>query len=378
MSWYDAIPGAHTVVHAVEHPLDTAHSLVRGSTDALGITNPNPADISQSPDVQAQRQFRDQLLAQYGVQQPKTAQQISASPVLAKQLEQGASDQSRAVANQNLTGLQGVANGTESTAADALLRQGTDQAAKNATGLAAAYSAQNPGMALRQGLAASNQAYAQAASTAGIQKANEQAQARGQIGTLADAMRGQDLSAATQNQNTWTDTQKTNAANDLNAQQANQTAGLNQQSINNNYQLGLAQATQNSLGAPVGAVQQNQQNQTAANAANQQSTGAFLTALGGIAKSDLAAKDDVKPASFADALGSTVHGVTFKYKPGHEDGAEHAGVIAQDLEKVFPGVVSRGADGMRRVDTRHLSLATTGIVAELAKRLKAVEQRKAA
>lgn len=364
-SWYDQIPGVSNVAGVIKgDPVEAltgpAKAWAGDVNGAAGLNN--PADISQSPDVAAQRQFRDQLMAQYGAYQPKTEQTVSATPLNTAQ-----SDQARGVAMQNITGLQGVANGTTSTAADALLQRGTDAAARQATGLAAQYSRQNPGAALRMGLAAGNDAAAQAASTMAAQKANEQAQARGQIGTFADAVRGADNTVAQSNQ-----------TNDFNTQKANQDANLTQQNTNNQFQLGLANATQNSLGAPVNALQQNQQNQATATANRNQFWGNMLTAGGSAAKlSDRASKKDVKPISLVDALSKHVHGVTYQYKSGMEDEGEHAGVIAQDLEKALPGAVSKGPDGMKRVDTGHTALATVGVVAELAKRLKALEERRA-
>jgi len=93
--------------------------------------------------------------------------------------------------------------------------------------------------------------------------------------------------------------------------------------------------------------------------------------------SDKRSKDGVRDKSMADALGKEVHGVTFEYKPGLGDDKTHFGVIAQELAKVIPGVVDRGApDGLLKVQTGPLTTANTALISELARRIKALEDRR--
>ena len=335
---------------------------VRGVTNALGVTSPNPEDVSKGPDAEAARQFATKLRDQYSNLTPGQV-----APIQATTLDQTQANQARGIAAGNLGALQGVASGATPTAADALLTRGTDEGARAATGLAAAYSRGNPGLALRAGLAGSENIYAKAAATAAEQKANEQAAARAQIGQLADAMRNADLSAASFN---------AGAANNVSA--ANQKAALEQQQINNQQQLGLGNLAANATTTPLSAAQANEKLQFEANKANQEATGSLWTGAGKAltALSDKRAKERIRTSKLADALGKEVRGVTFEYKAeSGEAPGKHAGVIADDLERVVPGVVTRGKDGMRVVDTGHLSLANTGIIAELAKRLKKVENR---
>jgi hypothetical protein len=391
--------------------LSAPKDLIHGVTDTLGMTHDPSVTPGQGADTAQQKAFRDQLMAQYTANQGKVAPTVTGSNVNATPLDQTQANQARAAGMANLGGLQGIASGATKTAADSLLTQGTDQAAKNAAGLAAAYSARNPGAALRQGLAASNNAYAQAASQAGIQKAQEQAAARGQIGQFAGAMQGQDLGAAEANQRNNFQSQQLNQANALQAQGMNQGANLQQQSVNNQFQLGLAGATGNAINAPVASdlgqsAQVNQVNQANGAVTGQvigavASGGASALANGATGSpgsgattlqapqgpddiyrltSDARAKKNIKPvsSSLADAYGENVHAVTYQYKPGEGDGGAHTGLTAQDVEKVDPNIVSEDARGVKGIDIRHLSASNTGVIAELARRIRALEEGRAA
>lgn len=359
--WGKLKSAGSSVVNAVEHPLDTIHGAVQGTTNALGLTNPTPASPANSPDAQAARDFAAQLRARYMAGGGGVAPAVA--PVA---LDQAQADQARAASVGNIQDLQGVASGATRTAADSLYQQGTDEAAARARGLAAAYSRANPGAALRAGLGAADQAQAQATSGAAIQKANEQAAARGQLGTFAGAVRGADLDAASKNQ-----------ATGMQAQQLNQNADLQEQQINNQNQLGFATAAANETNAPIAAQIANQTNTIANNKANQEGTGSFYTGLSSAILSDERTKTNVRPRSLADALAEKVHGVSYQYsKESGEAPGQHVGVIAQDLEKALPGVVAKDKAGMRRVDTSHLTMANTGALAEIAKRLRALESRR--
>jgi hypothetical protein len=349
---------------------DAWNSIAGGAKDLYGwakhaIAPSTPASPADSIDAQNAR-----TLAQaFGDR--SNARPVAAGVVNGTPLNQAQADQARALETSNIGDLQGVASGATPTAADAMLTRGSDAAAAQARGLAAAYSRQNPGAALRSGLAAGNQAQLATAAQAAQQKAEEQAQARGQIGSLTQGMRQADLSAASANQN-----------NALEAQKANQGADLQAEGLNNQYQLGFGNLQAQETNAPIAAQIANQNAAVQTNKQNQEGFGAVTNLIGGglgsLAKlSDKRAKTNVKRKSFADAMGDKVHGVTFEYKPEH-GGEKHEGVIAQEVEEVFPGAVKKGADGLRRVDTGHLTLASAGALAEMNRRLRKLEDRGAA
>lgn len=308
-----------------------AGDLKKGVGDVITAVDP-----SQSADAQTSRDFGSQLRGAYAGFQPAAAPALNTTTLNADQATQRA----------NIARETGIANGTAPTAGDALLQQGTDQAAKNAAGLAAQYSAQNPGMALRQGLAASNNAYAAAAAPAAQLKSQEQQTAMGAIQGAGASLAGQDTTAAG----------------------ADQQAKIATNAQNNQQQLGLGTLAANQTNAPLNT-------DIAGAQAKAQLLGAGTSGLGALLASDKRVKKDVKKKSFVDAMADKVHGVTFTYKPEH-GGTKHAGVIAQDIEKVFPGVVAKGNDGVKRVDTGHAALATMGVVSELARRLKEIEGKK--
>lgn len=318
-----------------------------------------PADPSKSTDADNARTLASAFGARVN-QRPVAAGVVNGTP-----LDQAQANQARSLATSNIADLQGVASGATPTAADAMLTRGSDAAAARARGLAAAYSRQNPGAALRSGLAAGTQAQLATAAQAAQQKAEEQAQARGQIGSLAQGVRQADLSAASANQN-----------NSLDAAKANQGADLQAEGLNNQYQLGFGNLQAQETNAPLNAAIANSQLQEKYNESGQQLAGGVINGVTGFASklSDKNAKTKVKRKSFADAMGDKVHGVTFEYKPEH-GGEKHEGVIAQEVEEVFPGAVKKGADGLRRVDTSHLTLASAGVLAEMNRRLRKLEAK---
>lgn len=84
--------------------------------------------------------------------------------------------------------------------------------------------------------------------------------------------------------------------------------------------------------------------------------GATTVGAAAVTKSDKRAKEDIEPAGDADldALANAVAKsvATFKYKRGEGPAGEHAGVMAQDLERTRLGsaVVSETDDGSKGVD----------------------------
>jgi hypothetical protein len=77
--------------------------------------------------------------------------------------------------------------------------------------------------------------------------------------------------------------------------------------------------------------------------------GRLWTAQGALAGSDLRLKHDI--ATIPGALGklSALRGVTYRWNDAPEQG-EQAGVVAQEVEAVFPQVVADGPDGMKGVN----------------------------
>ena len=88
----------------------------------------------------------------------------------------------------------------------------------------------------------------------------------------------------------------------------------------------------------------------------------------------------MRRSDLADAIGKGVHGVTYTYKKSEGDDQDpHFGVLADHLSKVMPGVVKKDpGSGMLAVDTGHLSLGNTAVLAELARRIKDLESQRSA
>jgi hypothetical protein len=82
--------------------------------------------------------------------------------------------------------------------------------------------------------------------------------------------------------------------------------------------------------------------------------GASVTAPAYYHSSDERLKTDIHPIHAALGKLLAIKGVTFDWK---KDGRPDMGVIAQDVAKVFPNVVSRGADGKGMMAVEYDSLA---------------------
>jgi hypothetical protein len=353
-------------------------SLLSPITNALGITSNAPPSAEQSESAKLARSYAQDAMQKANNFTRYQPGQVAAPTVQAQNLDQTQANQARDVTQQNIADLQGVASGRTPTAAEVMFGRGSDAARAQAMGTAAALSRNNPGQALRAGLQAGNQAQMQATGAAAQQKAEDMANARTQIGALANAMRGQDLGAAQANQNAQNQIGQFNAQQGMNAQQLNQGAGLQANQQNNQYQLGEQQIGAGLTTAPLQAAITNQQVQQQNNQANQAGVGGLVTTLDGIL-SDERAKKNVRPRALADAYAKDVRGVTFEYKPevAPSDGPE-TGVIAQDVEKVVPTAVGNGPGGLKVIDTRKLTTANTAAIGELARRLRRVEGRGAA
>jgi len=255
----------------------------------------------------------------------------------------GAQDQTRGQQEQSLGQLQAAAAGQVPSAAEQQLKRQTAVDTARQFGLASALRGHSPGSALRTASEGAASITGQANNDAATLRANEQANARGQLAGALQGVRGQDIT---------------------------------QQQTNDAWRKALLDAQIAASGQSAGTVASEQAAEAARAAAATQKQGGFLSAGGSIigALSDERAKKNIKPKTLADALADGVHGVEFIYRPGADDGGKHVGVIAQEVERVIPGVVKKDATGMRRVDSRHLTNANTAAISELARRLRDLEE----
>ena len=118
------------------------------------------------------------------------------------------------------------------------------------------------------------------------------------------------------------------------------------------------------------------------------STVASTTTDGGGAwsvASDERLKKEVRPLEQALARLLKLHGVTYEYKNPeaiHELPGQQTGMIAQEVEKVFPEWVETGRDGMKRLSVRGFEALAVEALRELRNekdaQLSAMEKRLAA
>lgn len=138
-----------------------------------------------------------------------------------------------------------VAEGTAPSAAQALLRQSTDESIGAQLGLAATLQGNTPGLALRSGLSGAANALAKSGSAMAALRAQEQETGRAGFLTAATGIRTGDIQIAQSNQTK----DLTTAANNLTAQidvlKANQQAALDAGKVNvaNDLQAQIATAT---------------------------------------------------------------------------------------------------------------------------------------
>jgi hypothetical protein len=263
--------------------------------------------------------------------------------------DRGLGAQTREQQEQSIQGLTDAANGVVPSAAELQLKKQSGIDAARQYGLAAALQGNNPAAALRQASLGAAQVAGTTNQDAATLRANEQANARNALAATLGNVRSADQGAVN--------------------------TDVNQQGT-------LTQGQLTSQGQGVTSTGQKLTAETEKEKADAARAGALIGAGGTAAAtllSDKRAKKDIVKASLADALGKGVHGVTFEYAVPEEDGTgPHFGVLAQELEKTVPGVVVKRPDGMRMVDTGHLSLANTAVLSELAARLMDIEKKQGA
>jgi hypothetical protein len=96
--------------------------------------------------------------------------------------------------------------------------------------------------------------------------------------------------------------------------------------------------------------------------------GRLYTDQGSLAGSDVRLKKNVK--SVCGALGkiTSLRGVNFQWKNAGDDPSEQLGLIAQEVEPVFPEIVTTGPNGMKAINY-------SGLVAPLVEAIKELEKK---
>jgi len=95
--------------------------------------------------------------------------------------------------------------------------------------------------------------------------------------------------------------------------------------------------------------------------------GKLWTAQGSLAGSDARLKKDIKTLHGALNKITSLRGVNFKWENSHQNLSEQLGLIAQEVEPIFPELVTTGPDGMKAINY-------SGFVAPLIEAIK--EQQK--
>jgi hypothetical protein len=144
------------------------------------------------------------------------------------------------------------------------------------------------------------------------------------------------------------------------ANQGNAKAGLGLQGAGLQGQIGVGQQ-----GAGTQAMQ-----------ANQQAGQGFWSGVGGLATaalglSDRNAKEGIQQAQVIDRAALRIKPVRFRFKEG---GGENVGVIAQDVEKVFPENVTETPAG-KAIDLAKQTGTNTAMLMEAINRLRDLERR---
>jgi hypothetical protein len=290
----------------------------RAATDKLGITNPDPEDLSKGPDAARLRDAADTFMGQYKTLTPGVVPGTARGP------------QGDALAYATA-----AAKGAVPSAAEAMFRKSTDENVANQLGMAATLQGSRPGLAMRAGLQGAQRAIGASAADAAALRANEMATGRSQLIQAANAMRAGDQG---------------DVGNTLQGRQidANREANLGRLSLD---------ATKAPYDAAVGA----QQNQIRNDAANQSAIGGMLGPAAYLLKSDETTKTDVHASpEMADEFLRSLEPKTYKYKDPSAMGSSpgtHLGVIAQDLA----GGTTTGPDGKKWISADVIGRVLAGL-----------------
>jgi hypothetical protein len=238
--------------------------------------------------------------------------------------------------------------GNGPSVAENQLRRATDQNVQQTAGLIASQRGMNPALAARIAAGAGARASQDVAGQAATLRAQEQIAARGQLGDVLNQM-GQGATSITGTAGTLQNAQNTGRIQNtlgregINAGVAagNQGADLEAQRINAGVAAGNQQANLDAqrINAGVGANNAEYQSRV---------TGGLLSGAGaalGSVFSDERVKRDV--VRHADEVIPGVPRATFEYRG--QPGVEYEGVIAQDVERVAPGLVGETREGVKVV-----------------------------
>ena len=108
-----------------------------------------------------------------------------------------------------------------------------------------------------------------------------------------------------------------------------------------------------------------------------------VRANGVVLTSDARFKQQVRPLGGALAAVQALRGVRYTWnalgiRHGGQAGAEQVGVLAQELEKVFPELVSTGADGYKAVNYAQLTPVLIEAIKEQQQQIEALQAQNAA
>jgi hypothetical protein len=303
--------------------------------------------------------------------------------VQAAQAQMGADPRNMGQREQSIQLLSDAAMGQMPSRAEQMLQEQTDQAI-------GAYKAQllgDPNMnpALAQKMAGQNaaQMQAQAGRQMGQLRADEMAQARGQLAGAVQGFQGQDLQRAGQEQQlNLANMQATNQMGQFNAGNVMQAHQLAEEMRNRGFGQDLAesQGMREFESTKLQKYMADQNAAASAAAGKRQMLGASisgLATLGAAAFSDQTLKEDIKKgdgeiSEFLDALNA----YKFKYKNKDIGDGDYTGFMAQDAEKSRVGkeMVIDTPIG-KAIDTKRALMTALASAAHLNKRIKKLEKR---
>lgn len=94
--------------------------------------------------------------------------------------------------------------------------------------------------------------------------------------------------------------------------------------------------------------------------------------------SDARLKKDIAAIPYALSSIEKLEGVTYHWKDPAKDQKQQLGLIAQNVEKVFPQAVNTDASGFKSVAYQNLVAPIINAIKELAARLRSVESQQSA
>lgn len=88
--------------------------------------------------------------------------------------------------------------------------------------------------------------------------------------------------------------------------------------------------------------------------------------------------DEDTMESYADYIRNyyyTYKDIAKDVDPSIDTEQEHLGPMAQDIEKINPACIKETEDGIKTVDTQRLTMMNTGVIADIIRRLDALEEK---